>query len=90
MENKTNCDLGYNGDCCCNCIHQVQINCHPANGNNKAYGFLEDKIKIGYGSINQIFGWGCEIFRKMENTKKDNFITFKDTPHGMCEMHQHK
>jgi hypothetical protein len=72
---SVDCDKGYDGDCCCNCKRQVKINCHPKN------------VKIGKDSITTTFAWGCEAFRGM---KDDNFIIFRDTPHGVCEMHCRK
>lgn len=83
---ETNCTT----ECCCNCKNQVKINCHPSNGNNKAYGFLEDRIKVGKGSINETFAWGCELFRKMNETADMNIIIYMDNQHGMCEMYDSK
>ena len=85
---SSDCDKGYRGDCCCNCKRQVKINCHPSNGNQKMYGFLEDPIKVGKGSISTTFAWGCECFRGMTDGSDNNQIIFMDTPHGMCEMHE--
>lgn len=84
---SSNCDKGWNGNCCCNCKNQVNINCHPSNGNVKAYGFLEDRIKVGKGSISETFAWGCECFRGMTDGSDKNQIIFMDNKHGMCEMH---
>ena len=62
-------------DCCCNCTHQVEINCHPQN------------LEIGKGSIAETFAWGCECFKVLDC---GNQIIFMDTPHGLCELHERK
>jgi hypothetical protein len=79
-------------ECCCNCKHQVKINCHPLNGRQKQLGFLEDKIKIGQGSINQQLAWGCAAFDENPELSGDNerVIIYSDRQHGMCEMHENK
>ena len=89
MLSTVHCDQGYKGDCCCNCIHQVKIHCHPLNGANKELGFLEDKLKIGKGSISNQFAWGCSLFDKRPELtgNEERIIIFSDREHGMCEMH---
>lgn len=39
-------DGSFNGKCCCNCRHQVQLMNHPWN-------------KIAKGSIKELFAYGC-------------------------------
>lgn len=83
------CEQGYKGDCCCNCIHQVKIHCHPWNGEQKEYVLLEDKIKVGKGSVKKRFAWGCSIFDNNPDLtgNKERIIIYSDREHGMCEMH---
>ncbi len=80
MTDKKDCKEGYDGMCCCNCQHQVKLFCHPSNGKQLAYGFLEDKRQIGVGAINQQMGWICEGLRY-----DNNHVMFFDFEHGMCE-----
>lgn len=89
MLSAVQCEQGYKGDCCCNCIHQVKIHCHPLNGEQKEYGFLEDKIKVGKGSVKKQFAWGCAIFDNNPNLTGNNerIIIYSDREHGMCEMY---
>ncbi|QHB38624.1 hypothetical protein filifjonk91_gp007 [Flavobacterium phage vB_FspS_filifjonk9-1] len=75
---SSTCDKGYKGDCCCNCKFQVKINKHPIN---------PDYAK---GSILETFGYGCEVFRFLEDGSNDNQIIFSKSIHGMCEMHVRK
>ena len=76
MKNK--CDKGYRGDCCCNCKFQVKINKHPSN-----IGFSD-------GSILETLGYGCEVFKYLEEKDYSNTVIFMNSEHGMCEMHQDK
>ena len=73
--NFNDCEHGLDGCCCCNCIHLVTINCHPANK------------EIGNGSILKSFGYGCNL--KFEDEPKDRIqsIVFSEKLHGMCECH---
>lgn len=80
------CVKGFEGMCCCNCIHQLRVNCHPMNGNNLAFGFLQDKIKFGHGSILTQLGWACNGLQFEDNST----IVFFDHEHGMCELHERK
>ena len=83
------------GDCCCNCVNQVKIMCHPGNGNKMVKEFpggklVKSRCQVGVGSIRQQLGWGCTLFTKLgELDSKDNII-FMDVAHGICEMHQPK
>lgn len=43
MCNKSN---SRNGECCCECIHYIELKKHPWN-------------KLAKGSINETFGWAC-------------------------------
>jgi hypothetical protein len=61
-----------NGDCCCNCKFQKKLMCHPSNGNNKEYGWLEDKIKFGKGSISTQCGYMCTL-QHPDKSNKDEF-----------------
>lgn len=69
------CDKGYKGNCCCNCKFQVKINKHPINPD------------FAKGSIEETFGYGCEVFRFFEDGSNDNQIIFSKSIHGICEMH---
>ncbi len=72
MEAKEpNCDLGYKGQCCCNCKHQIQLRKHPFNS-----GF-------GSGSIMDVCGWVC---LGPELTGGTSGIYF-EKEHGLCEMY---
>lgn len=75
-------------DCCCNCKNQKQLMCHPMNGNNKTYGWLEDKLKLGKGSITQQLGWVCTM-QFEDQSNKDKYYYF-DFEHGMCELYERK
>jgi hypothetical protein len=46
--------------------------CHPSNGNNKEYGWLEDKIKFGKGSISTQCGYMCTL-QHPDKSNKDEF-----------------
>ena len=65
------CDKGYKGNCCCNCKFQVKINKHPINPD------------FAKGSIEETFGYGCEVFRFFEGGSNDNQIIFSKSIHGM-------
>ena len=82
------------GSCCCNCVNQVKIMCHPSNGEQLVKGLFgelqRNRFPIGVGSIMQRLGWGCALLTKLgEPDSKDNII-FMDFEHGMCEMHKPK
>jgi len=63
----------YQGCCCCNCAHQVEVHKHPWN---------EGAAK---GSISTVMGHGCGV-RAHEGSPA--VIYFFDRKHGMCELHQ--
>mgnify|MGYP006300938833 CR=1 FL=1 len=86
IDNKAYCEHGYKGDCCCNCKYQLKLMCHPLNGDNKAFGFLEDKMKFGKGRISEQCGWVC---LNPEICNNGSAIFF-DNEHGMCECHAPK
>lgn len=71
-----------NKECCCSCINQIKIMCHPNNGRKIYYGFLPDKIKIGKGPINRQLAWGCNA--PLEDINK---IYYFDSEHEMCELY---
>jgi len=73
------------GECCCNCIHQVRISCHPTNGKGKF-----DKIKVGQGSILELMGYGCKVCQLFGGDDNKDAIMFMDKKHGMCELHYPK
>jgi len=86
---SSNCDKGWHdGSCCCNCKHQKKLMCHPWNGNQKAYGWLDDKIKFGKGSITQQCGWVCSV-QFDDKSNKDMLIYF-DFKHSFCELHERR
>lgn len=64
--------------CCSNCKFQVKINKHPWNkGESK-------------GSISENFGYGCKVFRFLEDGSNENQIIFFESQYGLCEMHDFK
>ena len=66
---SADCQHGYKGDCCCNCKYQLKLFCHPMNGENKAFGFLEDKVK----------SFDVIIFNDViEHLTKDEIVTILD------------
>lgn len=71
--NQENCIQtgNYKGSCCCNCIHQKEVLCHP------------DNEEIGRGNISRLLGWGCST--PMDGM--ENKIIFSEGKHGFCEMH---
>lgn len=73
---------------CKNCALLVPINCHPSNGNNKQFGWLEDPHKIGKGRINTQLAYGCLL--SLEDRLKDEysggFVTYFDSAENVCEM----
>lgn len=72
------------GRCCCNCKHKIKLMCHPSNGDNKSFGWIDDKIKFGKGSILEQCGWVCKA--QLEDNDEITF-EFHDFEHGMCELH---
>lgn len=62
-------------ECCCNCRFQVKLNKHPSNP------------EFARGSIMETFGYGCEVFRLMDDGSNENQIIFTEAMHGLCEMH---
>lgn len=78
MTEDNQCDKGHNGDCCCNCICQKRIMCHPLNNN------------IGKGKMSTQMGWACTYFMDASKDRESDIIIFSDSKHGMCEGHVHK
>ncbi len=61
------------GDCCCNCKHQLTLTNHPWNKEHKG-SFLE-QAQTQYGALI----WCCGLDRA------HSFIMERE--HGMCECH---
>lgn len=75
MTNESSyCEHGYNGSCCCNCKHQIELRKHPIN------------IGFGKGSIIDGCGWVC---LNPEITEGTCGIYF-DKKHGMCECWENR
>ena len=71
IDNKNNCSLSESwNDCCCVCVHQVEIS-----------ATLTDTMPEVTGSVQPIIGYGCKVFYAYENSS----IIFMDRKHGMCE-----
>lgn len=73
-----NCDKGWpgSGQCCCNCMSQKKLMCHPWNKN------------FGQGSISEQCGWVCTIhYDDDEDGTGKNEAIFFDKEHGYCELH---
>jgi hypothetical protein len=77
------CEIGGSwddGGCCCNCQHQIRLNCHPWNQ------------KIGRGNISTKMGTVCMAMINTtppttEHLKSDyNAGIFFDGDHGYCEL----
>lgn len=65
------CELGYNGDCCCNCKFRLKIvECLDTNGKH---------------SCNNFILYACVAFFVTKNTKKA--LKINNNGHSMCEMH---
>lgn len=64
-----------NKECCCKCKYRVKIMKHPCN-----------KLKEAKGNISETMGYGCEVFRFMNDGSNHNQIIFMETRHGLCEM----
>lgn len=71
---------------CKNCVFLLKLNAHPWNGQQKAYGFLEDPIKFGKGAINEQVGYICSVGIIMAKKEEDVCTTFFDFDSGMCEL----
>jgi hypothetical protein len=57
--------------CCCKCLHQRTVQCHPCN-------------TTGKGSISEIFGYVCFGLRACEG---EGTLIFFDRKHGVgCEL----
>lgn len=71
------CKKQFNNECCCNCLHQRELMCHPCNSN------------IGKGSILKGMGaYACiVIFGDGSNL---GTAVFFDKKHGLCELHKDK
>jgi hypothetical protein len=39
-------------ECCCKCVHQLKINCHPWNQ------------VLGKGAMTETLGWVCLLFKE--------------------------
>lgn len=71
------CHKGWHtGECCCNCIHQLKLMCHPCNK------------EIGKGSISTQMGYICKV-QFGDGSNKGTSIFFQNG-HGYCEFHQEK
>lgn len=73
---KGNCKenpMEYNGLCCCNCKHQLELKCHPINK------------EFGKGSIMKSCGYVCII--PVDDGSMEGQGIFFDKKHGICEMH---
>lgn len=77
-----------NDECCCTCVFQKKLMCHPWNGEQLWKGWLKDKIKFGKGQINQQCGWVCSN-QFSDGSNKDQYIFF-DFEHGLCEYYTNK
>ena len=92
---KCNEPGNYDGDCCCNCIYQLKLMCHPHNGeklvpmwdNCPPEFYKPDRFKFGKGNVTQQCGWVCSVSNHID---KDGSVGFSDTEHGICEMHTPK
>jgi len=69
------CDLGHNGDCCCNCMNQITLYKHPWNTINKGSTSEESGL---YACISR---HACDDNRKGE---------VYESKHGCCELHIRK
>ena len=84
------------GSCCCNCVNQMKIMCHPLNGKKLVKEFpwsdelRPERFPVGVGRINQQLGFGCMLLTKLGEPDSKDKIIFMDFEHGMCEMHQPK
>lgn len=65
-----------NGTCCCNCVHQKPLQCHPWNSSELLKGPVSKQIEID----------GAPIF---VCTAGPTALT-TDRKHSCCEMHQLK
>ena len=69
------CDLGHNGDCCCNCMNQITLYKHPWNIINKGASSEESGL---YACISQ---------HACDDNRKGLVYEFQ---HGCCELHKRK
>lgn len=67
------------GACCCNCVYQKKLMCHPWNSSLEFSGRISRQVSI---DKNKIFVCVCPDM-------EDDVIAF-DKQHGMCEMHMFK
>lgn len=66
----------HDGDCCCNCIYQLKLFCHPWNE------------EFGKGDITKSCGYVCTVeFDDPELEVKNPRLIFFDFEHGYCELH---
>lgn len=69
------CDKGYQGDCCCTCVHHLKVNKHPWNINPLYKGSVLEMTNL----------WVCIV----GNIEYDeNSITIHDYKHGCCELYK--
>ena len=73
------CDSGRawdDGGCCCNCKHQIRLNCHPWNK------------EFGKGSISEKCGTVCMAMLNCGEPGSGDFNAgiFSDNDHGYCEL----
>lgn len=71
---------------CKDCAFLLNLNAHPCNGNNKAYGWLEDPIKFGKGRVDEQIGYVCGLSFIMKEKREEASLTFFDFNNGLCEM----
>ena len=71
-DKKPNCEHGINDLCCCTCMHQKKLMCHPS---NKTFG---------NGSIKEQCGYICNV--TYEDNSNIGEVLFSDNQHGMCEL----
>jgi len=62
------------GNCCCNCRHQLKINKHPWNKSKRFKGSISENSGI----------FVCSVQMDIENTRTG--IAF-ERKHGYCELH---
>lgn len=70
------CKRGWNnGECCCNCIHQLKLYKHPSN--KKYKGNISEETDL----------YVCAVEHHLENNNK---VIVMENKHGMCELHVFK
>lgn len=66
------CDQGHDGKCCCNCVCQIELTCHPVNKT------------IAKGPTTQLFAYAC--VQQTSHPLKPRVMVMEGR-HGMCELH---